>query len=100
MSPEKKQEIEDNLQRVREQMHAAKVMLYELAYRLRNLGYLPDDDPLSFPIQDQARRRLLNAIRRYANKNGLPITDDSDLDEIDSEHVKRVHEAVKKEHDG
>jgi hypothetical protein len=100
MSAAQKKEIDDNLQRAREEMHAVKVTLYELAYRLRNLGWLPDSDSLSFPIRDIAKTILLHAMRRYAYKNSLPLPEESDLDEIGSATVKKLYDAVKKEHDG
>jgi hypothetical protein len=100
MTDEQKQALAAAVQSARNQYHAMKVCLYGLAFRLRNLGYLPDADPLSFPVQGTARDRLVEAMRRYAWKNQLPLVEPAELDGTSSTSLQQLDEAVRKEHDG
>jgi hypothetical protein len=100
MSPEQRDEIEKRLQRRREELHAAKVRLYNVAWRLRNLGYLPDSQPPMFPVEDAARIRLLHALRRFAHKRGLPLPELTDLDGDLSADLKKLADEIEREHDG
>jgi hypothetical protein len=101
MSAEDKQALLDRLQHQRDEIHGAKVLAYELSWRLRNLGLLPNSTWLAFPVEGAAREALLDALRRYARKNKLPPPEMNDLLTGDtSDAMKTVADAIKKEHDG
>lgn len=100
MTDAQKQDLQDRLQGFRNAYHDTKVLAHGLAWRLRNLGYLPESDAPAFPVEGTARDRLLDAIRRYVWKNKLPLLDPSDLDGMPSTNLKKVDEAIRKEHDG
>ncbi|MFO0757231.1 MAG: hypothetical protein U0359_12120 [Byssovorax sp.] len=101
MSEEAKKVILDRLQKIRDDEHASKVLAYELTFRLRNLGYLPDSTELVFPISDSGLDRLVEASRRYAHKNGLPLPELYQFISIANwSAIKELSDAIKKEHDG
>jgi hypothetical protein len=100
MSDAQKKDLQERLRMFRTAYHDARVLVHGLAWRLRNLGYLPDSDVLAFPVEGATQDRLLDALRRYAWRNKLPLLELSDLGDIPSENVKKIDEAIRKEHDG
>ena len=100
MTDAQKQDLQDRLQGFRNAYHDTKVLIHGLAWRLRNLGYLPESEVPAFPVEGTARDRLLAATRRYAWKNKLPLLEPSDLEGMASTNLKNVEEAIRKEHDG
>lgn len=99
MSPEEQEAMWQRLQQARERSHSAKVRLHGLSWRLRNLGYLPDTTILVFPVEGQARERVLQALRRYAHKNNLSLPEELDLGDPDSAAMKALEDHIRKEHD-
>ena len=101
MSAADKQALQDRMQRFHDGRHAARVRAYDLAWRLRNLGYLPASTVLVFPLDDRSTDLLLEAERRYAHKNKLTLPEQNDLvDAETSDTMKALSDAIKKEHDG
>jgi hypothetical protein len=100
MSDAQQKDLQERLRAFRNAYHDTKVLIHGIAWRLRNLGYLPDLDVPVFPVEGFARDRVLDAMQRYAWKNKLPVLETTDLDGIPSANLTKVDEVIRKEHDG
>jgi hypothetical protein len=101
LSAADKEALLDRLQHYRDEAYAARVLAYDLSWRLRNLGYLPSSTMLSFPVEGLDLEKLLDAQRRYAHKNGLKLPELEDiLQGQGADATKALRDAIQKEHDG
>jgi hypothetical protein len=99
MSDAEKQLAFDRYQAFKDALYETQVMLHGLAWRLRNLGYLPESNSPVFPVEGASRDRLFDALCRYAWKNKLPLLQATDLSDVPSSALKKIDDAVRGEHD-
>lgn len=91
----------EKLDRMSSSLHEKRVRVFHLAWRLHNLGYLClPSAQLTFPIDGGKYEAILDAVNRYAYKNGLELLWESDLlDPGDSltevwDHIEAAHDTL------
>ncbi len=92
----------EKLDRVSYEIHDKQVKVFEITWRLHNLGYLGFwSGHLTFPIDGGKYAQILDAMNRYAFKNGIPLLSEDDLtgaeptlDGLMSHLVEKTHDKV------
>lgn len=102
LSPAARVDLEKRLTEQRDIYHAKQVKVYEIAWRLHNLGYLGWQFELQFPVEGSfTTGALLDALKRYTYRYRLIELHESDLtglvDQLNQvlEHIRAMHEGTK-----
>lgn len=89
----------EHLDRISADYHHKQTMVFELVWRLHNLGYLGFwSGNLTFPIDGGKHAEILDALNRYAFKHRLPLLTEEDMsspdDKLDDilDHVISTHD--------
>jgi hypothetical protein len=86
------------LDRTAASYHEKQVRVFQIAWRLHNLGYLGWPAKMSFPIDSDRHPILLDALARYTYKFGLKRVAETDLHSPD-DALSEVWDHIKKNHD-
>lgn len=90
----------EKLDRIASDYHDKQVKVFQIAWRLHNLGFLGLwSGHVTFPIDGGKYADLLDALNRYAWKHGLPLLKDVDLTGPD-DTLSEIWEHIEKTHDG